>query len=167
MFRYALYGLTFLFCSHAAMAELPSSDKLKRLQEALHSKAAEAKNARRFINPLGKCLDVAGDVYQGGTAVKIADCNDALNQKWWFEEGRLRNAGGKCLDLKGDPAAPGMAMQIFDCNDAPNQKWRLEGERIINQAGKCLDVKGDPAASGAPLQSMDCNDAPNQKWRVE
>jgi len=164
MWKQIIYTVMGLLLTQMAMADLPGDNKLSNLQKVLVEKA---EGHKRLINEKGKCLDVAGDVKAAGTNVHTWDCNDASNQKWRFEGGRLQNEGGKCLDVVGDVKERGGNVQIWDCNDAPNQKWRLEGGRLVNGGGKCLDLVGNPEEKGKNVQAWDCNDAPNQKWRLE
>jgi hypothetical protein len=69
---------------------------------------------------------VKGDVKKGGSLLQLWDCNDAPNQKWSIDGGRLRNGGGKCMDVNGDVNKNGSGVQIWDCNDAINQKWSYQ-----------------------------------------
>ncbi|WP_062149680.1 RICIN domain-containing protein [Beggiatoa leptomitoformis] len=162
MFKRVLGLLPFILFS------LPSyADNLDKVQQALEKKlqaAREATSNKRFYNEGGKCLDIGGNPNEAGTNVQIWDCNDAPNQKWRLEGGKLINEAGKCLDAGGDVKKAGTNAQIWGCNDAPNQQWRLEGGRLVNAGGKCLDVGGDINKVGTNVQIWDCNDAPNQKW---
>jgi hypothetical protein len=154
--------LAALALAGGAAAELPSKDKLAGIKDKLSQNLAEYPH---LVNGGGKCLDIAGNVEQGGASVQIWDCNDAPNQRWKMANGRLENIGGKCLDVS-DLQRNGARVQTWDCNDAPNQQWRPQGGKLVNGGGKCLDVS-ELQRNGAPAQIWDCNDAPNQQWRTE
>jgi adhesin HecA-like repeat protein len=158
----ASLSMTALFISTAHAIDI-DKDSLAKIQEEAKREVASAMS-KPFKVAGNLCLDVAGDIHANGTNVHTFGCNDAPNQKWRLDAGRLMNEGGKCLDVAGDVNAAGTNVQIFDCNDAANQKWRLEGGRLVNQGGKCLDAAGDVNAAGTNVQIFDCNDAPNQKW---
>lgn len=150
-----------LLASPLALADLPGGDKLGDLQRDLEQRA---ESFQRLENAGGKCLDVPDPQANGGKA-QLWDCNDAPNQRWKWDNGRLINAGGKCLDAP-DPKANGGKVQLWDCNDAPNQQWQENQGRLRNKDGKCLDAP-DPKANGGKVQLWDCNDAPNQQWKMQ
>jgi hypothetical protein len=112
---------TFLF-SNAAHAIEFDEGSLEKIQRSVQEELA---GSQRLHVAGGLCLDAAGDINAAGTNVQIWECNDAPNQKWRLEGGRLVNEGGKCLDAGGDVNAPGTNVQIWDCNDAPNQQWNF------------------------------------------
>ncbi len=120
-----------------------------------------------------KCLDIVGadfDSRKNGGRVQLWDCNGGKNQRWWFENGALVNAGGKCLDVHNsdfDGRKNGSRVQVWECTGAANQKWTTKRDNLISGNGLCLDVHRpdfDSRANGAKIQLWECNSAKNQQW---
>lgn len=141
-----------------AWADLPSTEKLKGLRNALDLKLYN----KQIQNGGGKCLGIVGD------EVKIFNCKDDPSQRWLIDGEQIKNINRKCLGVDGpDLKKNGARIKVFDANESPSQKWRFDNGRLKNGGGKCLDVAGpDLHKDGGKVQIWDCNTAPNQQWKA-
>ncbi|MFE3182461.1 RICIN domain-containing protein [Streptomyces violascens] len=71
-----------------------------------------------------KCLGVGSSLANGAGVIQW-DCNNASDEKWWFEDGELRNVySGKCLGT-GSSQSTGTQLIQWDCNGASDERWRM------------------------------------------
>jgi poly(3-hydroxybutyrate) depolymerase len=117
----------------------------------------------------GRCLDVAGQSQNNGSAVQLWDCHDGANQQWTrTTAGELRVYGGKCLDAENGGSSAGTRVIIWDCHGGANQRWNVNASGTITnaQSGLCLDASGNGTANGTAVVLWTCNGGANQRWTL-
>ena len=117
----------------------------------------------------GRCLDVAGQSQNNGSAVQLWDCHNGANQQWTSTTaGELRVYGGKCLDAEGGATSAGTRVIIWDCHGGANQRWNVNASGTITsaQSGLCLDASGNGTANGTAVVLWTCNGGANQRWTL-
>lgn len=95
-------------------------------------------------------------------------CHTGKNQKWKFEENRIKNPEtGKCIDLIGGSTKDGTKVQLWPCHTQDGQKWTFQQDLIKNpKSGKCLDLEGYNVQNGASIGLWPCHNDGNQKWKL-
>ncbi|MFG2715752.1 ricin-type beta-trefoil lectin domain protein [Streptomyces goshikiensis] len=94
------------------------------------------------------CVMPTGGGTGVGTAITVAPCTGAANQKWTTaaNDALKHVASGLCMDVPGGNEANGTDVFLYNCNGGPNQAWKFEdttsyvydadGNRLIaNTAG--------------------------------
>ncbi|MFC4052488.1 RICIN domain-containing protein [Actinomadura syzygii] len=115
------------------------------------------------------CLEVADANTGNGALVTLWPCTGNPNQKWVFEQNRLRSAlpGNKCLDIRSGNTGDGAAVNTYDCHPGDPQLWRFSGDTLISSLnGKCLSVLANNFAAGAAVVNFGCNGGRGQSWRT-
>ncbi|KAF8152587.1 ricin B lectin domain-containing protein [Crassisporium funariophilum] len=117
----------------------------------------------------GKCLDVRGGKFSGGTHVQLYNCNGSPAQRWEFNRGdtKIRLSGTNyCLDAGTGPKNFQHAT-IWPCRNIPAQSWYYTADSRIAVSGKgqCLDLPGGNTSNGNWLQTYKCLGGNlNQVW---
>jgi hypothetical protein len=72
-----------------------------------------------------KCLQARNQGTSAGTAIEIASCTDAVNQKWMLSsDGTIVGVQSRlCVDVNGQATGNGTRVQLWTCNGGANQKW--------------------------------------------
>ncbi|KAL1409288.1 hypothetical protein Q8F55_006121 [Vanrija albida] len=75
---------------------------------------------------LDKCLD-AGLTPGNGVRLKVWDCYDVPQQKWWIHDGQIQLAGTNlCVDVTDGRVENANVVQLWQCYDGnQNQQFRL------------------------------------------
>nr|WP_255491087.1 phosphatidylinositol-specific phospholipase C domain-containing protein [Spartinivicinus marinus] len=110
----------------------------------------------------GQCIDLYQFNDSNGANVKMHECNNLKNQKWYAGKGYKKITGynNKCLDVDENSSN----VQMWDCSGWPNQRWTynmLTGEIKSGANDKCLD-----ASSNGNVYMYKCHGGDNQRWDI-
>jgi hypothetical protein len=127
--------------------------------------AAEASGHLTSASDPDACVDVVADESANGTALRMGDCADIVDQNWTVNgDGTIRHEG-KCLDDYGGNGADGTPVVLWDCHDAPWQKWQIRPDGTLRNLANDSCLSGN---NGSALQmTTECGAAhADTRWSL-
>jgi serine protease len=118
---------------------------------------------------IGRCLDVQGERYWGGTLIDYP-CSGAANQQFWVQGAQIVVGGGEyCLDVAEGRAFTGAYVISYRCHGGENQLWTVDDEgkvrSLIPGTQYCIDTAVD---GGWDMRLSPCvNGRASQKFRFD
>lgn len=127
-----------------------------------------------FAADASKCIDLSRGDSTYGTAIDIWDCNNMVNQAWYWAQGsyNIQLGGheepGMCIDLPGGYAENGNTLQIWGCNGGDSQKWYWDDGQIRYAADDnfCIDLPVANTQNGNQLWLWECSGGSSQQWSI-
>jgi len=120
-----------------------------------------------------KCLELSGGDSSYGTAIDLWDCNQMVNQVWYWQDYKIQLGGhnlpGLCIDLPGGNAKNGNPLWLWGCNGQDSQKWTYDQTtftiRYAPNPNFCIDVPSGNVQNGNHLWLWTCiANLPSQQW---
>ncbi|MCB1023282.1 MAG: RICIN domain-containing protein, partial [Acidobacteria bacterium] len=115
-----------------------------------------------------QCLDVDRTLMGNAYPLKIDQCAETKNQKWfWTEWGQLRTAGDGCLDLSSEDGVIVTPCKRKSLANDRVQRWVWTNQNEIRTATRnktCLEADVSENAKSTPVRIAECNYSKNQSW---
>ncbi|MCZ4101626.1 ricin-type beta-trefoil lectin domain protein [Streptomyces sp. So13.3] len=123
-----------------------------------------------------KCATPEGNSTANGTALTFWDCTGSDIQKWYVEDGFIRNlSSGKCVTPRGNAyATNGAVLTLWDCGSYRNAAQTFSvGDRVdlrtntfTTYGNKCITGYGNGTSNGTYMTLWSCasNVPATQNW---
>lgn len=111
-----------------------------------------------------QCAAIVGCSTAGALVEQAGCADDALDQKWTFEELEIINGmTQKCLDVPGGYTG-GQVVAFKACSGADTQLFRYRPELESIEAGGLCVTASDRAAAGDDIVMQPCDGRDTQRW---